>query len=74
MNLVKILHDSGFIHGDIRPSNILKSTDGSMKLIDLETVECHKCPALKRKGSLVRKALGPLCDHLIQVAKYLQVQ
>jgi serine/threonine protein kinase len=74
MNLVTTLHNSGFIHGDIRPSNVLKARDGSMKLIDLETVERHKCLALKRKGSLVQKALGPLCDHLIQVAKYLQVQ
>lgn len=33
---LKKLHDSGFLHGDIHPGNVLRCPDGSVKLIDFQ--------------------------------------
>ena len=71
MNLMMVLYDAGFIHKDVHLCNMLRAMDGSLKLIDLETVEKHRCIEPKRKGPLIRKALGCRCKHLVQVAKHL---
>ena len=37
MDIVKLLHDVGFVHGDLRPSNFMISLkDRSLKLIDYD--------------------------------------
>ena len=73
LNLFKALHNSGYVHNDIRPSNILRAIDGSMRLVDLETVREHHCTGRKKKGGLLRMAVGGQCAELLHVAKYLRV-
>jgi serine/threonine protein kinase len=45
-NLV-LLHNAGYIHGDLGPYNVLHAPDNSgFRIVDLESVRKHKCRAL----------------------------
>ncbi len=41
-NCVKILHQHGFVHRDLKPQNILYAKDGTYKFIDMDTVREYK--------------------------------
>jgi serine/threonine protein kinase len=69
MAVIKRLHDSGFVHNDLRSENILRAPDGSARLIDLETVEPHRCAYPKKKKGPLRKALGHKCPEMLAAAK-----
>jgi serine/threonine protein kinase len=72
MAAIKKLHDSGFVHHDLRSENILRAHDGSARLIDLVTVKAHRCARpKKKKGDPLRKALGHQCAELLAAAKIL---
>jgi serine/threonine protein kinase len=73
MSLLKQLHDTGYIQRDLRLSNILKAADGSLKLVDLESVMPHKCSLQKRRGVLLRLSVGRQCAELVKIAKYFQI-
>lgn len=70
MAVIKKLHDSGFVHHDLRSDNILRAPDGSARLIDLATVKAHDCVhPKKKKGDTLRKGLGYKCPELLAAAK-----
>jgi serine/threonine protein kinase len=73
LSLLKKLHDAGFVQKDLRSSNILKAEDGSIRLIDLELVTPHKCSRSKKRGSLLKSAVGRPCRELVKVSSYLQL-
>jgi hypothetical protein len=50
-NLV-LLHNAGYIHGDLGPYNVLHAPDNSgFRIVDLESVREHKCRALSSVSS-----------------------
>ncbi|KAL5498957.1 hypothetical protein ACEPAH_1475 [Sanghuangporus vaninii] len=44
--LLSALHKIGIIHKDIEPRNIVRSSDGSLKLIDFSQAGFHNCPGI----------------------------
>lgn len=47
----------------------MRAPDGSARLIDLETVEPHRCAYPKKKKGPLRKALGHKCPEMLAAAK-----
>ncbi|OCB89155.1 kinase-like protein [Sanghuangporus baumii] len=42
------LHDIGISHADLEPRNILRSADGSFKIIDFSLSALHECKAIRK--------------------------
>jgi serine/threonine protein kinase len=70
---LKQLHDQGFIHRDIHPANIMKLTDGTIKLIDyglavpcdsdwIESTQAGTIGYMAPEQSLPNAAIDQRCD------------
>lgn len=78
LGIFQALHDAGYVHNDIQPWNIVRSggeNDTSMRLIDLESVKKHKCPARKAavNTSLRRVVQRRGCQVMFKVARILNL-
>ncbi|KAK0465880.1 kinase-like domain-containing protein [Desarmillaria tabescens] len=46
-NMISALHRIGIEHCDLEPRNIVRTADGSYKIIDLSSSSFHDCPGIK---------------------------
>ncbi|OCB90009.1 kinase-like protein [Sanghuangporus baumii] len=53
--LLSALHKIGIIHKDIEPRNIVRSSDGSLKLIDFSQAGFHDCPGIREASRILEK-------------------
>ena len=49
---IQALHSAGNIHGDLKPSNILRTTDGTPKIIDFDLASATDLEEYRRGGNL----------------------
>lgn len=70
----KYLEDNGIMHRDVRPGNILVSTDGIPKIIDFgfgkttqETIDCTKSVSLNWAYSTPEEFINNIYDHKTEV-------
>ena len=70
----KYLEDNGIMHRDVRPGNILVSTDGIPKIIDFgfgkttqETIDCTKSVSLNWAYSTPEEFVNNIYDHKTEV-------
>jgi len=52
VDVIQKLHDAGYVHGDIKPSNVLVDAEGQVRLIDLGVAHRVGDPASGFKGTL----------------------
>lgn len=49
---LEYLHSQGIVHKDIKPGNLLLTTNGTLKISDLGVAEvCENCSEVRRVGS-----------------------
>ena len=59
--LLEFVHSQGFVHGDIKPSNLLqRAGDGKFVLIDFGVAQFIECPQGKPRVVPIRPSLAPL--------------
>lgn len=69
------LHKFGYWFHDFHAANVVKDLDGSIKLIDLEDVQPHRCSLKKEgSGSLRRMMQSKQCVVILKAAAKLSVQ
>ncbi|KAF8505234.1 hypothetical protein JB92DRAFT_2965796 [Gautieria morchelliformis] len=66
------LHQAGLRHGDLEPRNVLRSTTGQLKLVDLSEASEHQCCGTVQRGSRKRRRLYR-CSELIRLRRELDL-
>ncbi|KAF8479980.1 hypothetical protein JB92DRAFT_3041604, partial [Gautieria morchelliformis] len=66
------LHQAGLRHGDLEPRNVLRSTTGQLKLVDLSEASEHQCCGTVQRGSRKRRR-SYRCSELIRLRRELDL-